>query len=92
MPTYKIRDTKTGLFQVGGSFSWFTSVGKTWSNLGSLKTHLSLLRVYETSSDKGPLSDTWEVVEYDEVRTFPVSEIVSNEVIKTSGSNKGKSK
>jgi hypothetical protein len=44
MVMFKIRHKKTGLFSKGGSNArdiW-TKGGKTWSNIGHVKSHLTL--------------------------------------------------
>lgn len=39
LKVYKIQN-KEGLFSKGGRWPMFTKTGKTWSNIGHLKTHL----------------------------------------------------
>lgn len=42
---YKIRSSD-GLFSTGGYNPRFTSVGKTWSKVGYLKSHLVIVKSY----------------------------------------------
>ena len=44
---YKIRDVNTGLFSTGGMDPNWTTKGKTWTGLGSLKSHLRQFVTYE---------------------------------------------
>jgi hypothetical protein len=72
---YKIRDPKTGLFQTGGtSFhggARWSKRGKTWSTIGHLKQHLTLLREHSRYQRYGrtvtdvpdPVDPTWELVQ-----------------------------
>lgn len=40
---YKIYDPATGLFSSGGSMPKFSKRGKTWQNIGHVKSHVSLV-------------------------------------------------
>lgn len=40
LKVYKIQSKTTGLFSTGGTSPRFSRIGKTWSNIGHLKTHL----------------------------------------------------
>jgi hypothetical protein len=44
---YKIRDPQTGLFSSGGQNARWTEVGKVWTRLGDLKSHLRLTQYGE---------------------------------------------
>jgi hypothetical protein len=72
MKVYKIRDNETGLYSTGGYYFKFHKVGKTWTTLGHVKQHISMISDYYFGSDMGE----WEIVEYDltEVRHWPVAE------------------
>lgn len=76
---YKVYNTETGLYSKGGTQiqkcnSCWSKTGKTWSSIGSLKSHL-MQYTYQTyttvqgRSVKGPITftipDEWEVVEID---------------------------
>jgi hypothetical protein len=64
MKIFKIRDTTTGLFSMGGGSPRWTKKGKTWTNIGHVKSHIrGLDRRYIKNSDH------WEVVEYELVET-----------------------
>jgi hypothetical protein len=62
---FKIRDIQSGLFQDGGVHKvgyttepvW-TEEGKSWKNIGEVKSHLFLLK-----KSKVVISPFWEVVE-----------------------------
>lgn len=82
---YKIRDKNTGLFQLAGDRGW-SKVGKTWSKLAHIKTHLKLHTErrhtwntetcsWEPYSRKIP--DSWEIVvlRYVVGDVFPVSDL-----------------
>jgi len=64
MNIFKIRDTATGLFSMGGSCPRWSKKGKTWTNIGHIKTHIRGL-------DKRFIKnfDNWEVIEYELVET-----------------------
>ena len=61
---FKIRDSATGLWSGGGAYPYFSTKGKTWSNIRYVKTHL---RQFEQ------IPPTWEVVEI-EMRECAVNE------------------
>lgn len=56
---YKIRHRDTGLWSKGGSAPTFNKVGKTWSNIGHVKSHLS--GMYKVDIDE---ISKWEIVEF----------------------------
>ena len=76
MKLYKIRDTKTGLYSRGGSSCKVSGDKRHWSKLGRVWTTLGFLKSHLAMYKKVP--STWEVVELeiDEVRRFPVAELV----------------
>jgi hypothetical protein len=80
---FKVRDRATGLFASGGSFPHWSSVGKAWPNVGTLKRWLSTVDVYNagTSTLRGPLPESWEVVEYNEGKCFLVSGLLTGKII-----------
>jgi len=41
---FKLRHKETGLFSVGGIRNQFTKKGKTWSQIGHVKCHLSAVK------------------------------------------------
>lgn len=43
MKIYKIRRKSDGLFSTGGLTPRFTKTGKTWNQIGHLKSHFTLL-------------------------------------------------
>ncbi len=51
---FKIRDTETGLYSNGGTYPTFNKKGKSWSQIGHVKTHLVQFQA---------IPDTWEIVE-----------------------------
>ena len=53
--SFKIRDRETGLFSSGGTYPHFSKTGKVWSDIGHLKSHLSLLR---------EIPWNWEIITY----------------------------
>lgn len=76
---YKIRHKETGLFSVGGGTPSWTKLGKTWSSLGTLRSHIALYLVsscdekYRTSkygwgrslpeSVEAEMLKNWQIVE-----------------------------
>ncbi len=48
---YKIRRKTDGLYSTGGVYPKFTKIGKVWSSLGHLKSHMRQLFDTEYSSD-----------------------------------------
>lgn len=76
MKVYKIRDAETGLFSTGGTSTQWTKSGKTWSNIGHVKSHI---RQYANVSGvmvyKNAEVVTLEVKE-DELETTPVKDIL----------------
>lgn len=67
MTFYKIRNKNTGLFSKGGQNPRFTKNGKTWNNLGHVKTHLNLhtgSAYYGRGRVNQAYLDSIEVVEY----------------------------
>lgn len=64
MKIFKIRDAQTGLFSMGGMFPRWTKKGKSWSNIGHVKTHIKNLSRHLIKN-----IDHWEVVEYELVET-----------------------
>lgn len=62
---YKVRDPKTGLFQVEGVYPRWTKNGKAWSTLGHLRSHFTSMREYKNSIDPD-----WEILEF-KVETTP---------------------
>ena len=63
MKVYKIRDKRTGLFSTGGTSPRWTTVGKSWSCIGHVKCHLTLLQDLGRSK-KFQVPEEWDVVEY----------------------------
>lgn len=60
---YKIRNKTSGLFSTGGSSPGFTKVGKTWSTIGYLKSHLTMWADMGYHQPPRPFPDNWEIVE-----------------------------
>jgi len=56
---YKIRHSDTGLWSKGGTSPSFNKVGKTWSNIGHVKSHLN--GMYKIDIDE---ISKWEIVEF----------------------------
>lgn len=58
---YKIRHRKSGLYSTGGMYPRWSRAGKTWCNLGRLRSHLSqhLGTKYRSGTDMSE----WMVVE-----------------------------
>ncbi len=70
MKVYKIRNPE-GLFSRGGSTPQWSKNGKTWSGIGPLKSHLTMIR-YENDHYKKPLYNPYEgceVLEFTYVQT-----------------------
>jgi len=53
MTIYKIRHIESGLYSTGGVSPKWTKAGKTWNNIGHLKSHL---RTYITANIAGRVS------------------------------------
>ena len=69
---YKIRSKKTGLYSLGGGSydeSNFNDTGKTWKNIGHVKSHLNMYGEEETSN--------WEIVTFAlvEIDKFDVADL-----------------
>jgi hypothetical protein len=64
MKIFKIRDTATGLFSMGGHSPRWTKKGKAWTNIGHVKNHINNLSRHVIKN-----VDHWEVVEYELVET-----------------------
>lgn len=73
---YKIKNKSTGLYKSAGSYGGWHKEGKTWTNLGRLRAHLTLSLngriIHEALTD-------WEIIEY-EVKQIDIKNI--NDVIK----------
>ena len=83
---YKIRDKNTGLFSSGGMTPKWSTIGKTYNNLGTLKSHLRQ-HISHYTSEKGrhykDLPENWELVEYDIIESDGISlDIVSTQIKK----------
>ena len=63
MIKYKIYDIKTGLYSLGGHTPKFNKVGKMWSTLGHVKTHLNYFKA---------IPDTWKIVEVQITESFNI--------------------
>jgi hypothetical protein len=60
MLVYKIKN-QDGLFSTGGTRPYFNKTGKTWSNIGHIKTHLK--QFYNSSSRKWNLPPNYNGAE-----------------------------
>ena len=56
---YKIRDLKTRLYSSGGSDPTWSKKGKVWTDLSSLKHHLTLYCKY----NQAEIPVLWEIIE-----------------------------
>lgn len=84
MRVYKIRDKETGLYNTGGTGSYWSKQGRLWTGIGHLKQHLSSITHDHTPWRKRrsfTLPPGWELVEFDlvETRTIPVAELTGGE-------------
>ncbi len=61
MKVYKIKDTNTGLFSLGGRGMRFNEKGKTWNTLGGLKNVLNYRHI-SWDSDYGTTPVTRYIV------------------------------
>lgn len=67
MRVYKIRDTKTGLYSMGGCAPKWSRVGKVWTTEGALKSHLTLwMCTTEYRMPVRQVPKSWEVVVLEE--------------------------
>jgi hypothetical protein len=68
---FKIRDSKTGLYSLGGNPPRWNKQDKVWKTAGQLASHLSMFRV-------DGIPSTWEVVHLvtEQVARQPVDEFV----------------
>lgn len=75
MSVYKIRSKKTGLYSQGGAgpIGW-SKVGKAWSSLAALKSHLTLYRG-ELSGRSRKIPNDWEVVVFVEGSTIDADKL-----------------
>lgn len=73
MLCYKIKN-KDGLFSTGGKSPKFKKKGKSWSSLGHLKNHLTLVNEYPNFHNiyKDCVVVTYELTEVELAGTFPV--------------------
>lgn len=60
---FKIRDSSTGLFSLGGYGPGWDTEGKTWKTIGNLRRHLLLFKRGYMSNVSKEIPTTWEVVE-----------------------------
>jgi len=51
MTIYKIRHADSGLYSTGGTTPKWTKTGKTWNNIGHLKSHLRTYIAANTKDD-----------------------------------------
>lgn len=58
---YKIRDSKTGLYSLGGSRVAWNDHGKSWSTIGKVKCSLTNWLHY---NQKKFIPQSWEIVEF----------------------------
>lgn len=59
---FKIRDRTTGLFSEGGQYDKWSTIGKSWTTLRSLKSHVAMLR-----QDSKIIPVNWEIVVYEAI-------------------------
>ena len=80
---YKIRHKVTGLYSKGGTWvssdgtgMWWSKVGKTWSSIGTLRSHLTLVM---SEPRRGVDMSNWEVVTHEvrETQAQPVHEVLT---------------
>lgn len=73
---YKIRNLTTGLYSSGGLTPSWNKRGKTWNNIGHIKSHLTGYKAHGKKS----IPREWEVVEYafEKARehVIPIEEII----------------
>lgn len=74
---FKIRHRDTGLYSTGGQWPSWTRAGKTWSNLGTLRSHLA--QHLGDKHRRGTDMSAWQVVEIEvrEVAHHSVHEMLS---------------
>lgn len=76
IPTvYKIFNTTTNLYSSGGMYPEWTRVGKTWSNITNLRSHLKQFSRYNKR-----IPDDWIVIELngsDKISTLNILDILN---------------
>jgi hypothetical protein len=80
---YQIRRKSDGLYSTGGQFPTFNQTGKTWKNIGHVKSHMRLGREYGQSetvrNNFYQPEDNFEIVEavFEKIehRYIPLQEI-----------------
>lgn len=77
---YKIRNRETGLYSSGGQWPSWSRAGKTWTNLGPLRSHLAQ-HLGDKNYHKGTDMSQWQVVEIEvrEVAYREVHEMLSSQ-------------
>lgn len=92
MKAYKIRDKNTGLFSRGGSYNYdiWSKNGKTWANIGHVKSHLRQFFDSKNHLSKTYPYDNAEIVEieinYDACPREDVNDFIKNMVGESNGS------
>jgi hypothetical protein len=82
MKMWKIRNKETGEFSKGGSSTWniWTKGGKTWTNIGHVKSHLNTWVYINGELKNGYPYHNAEIVEVevelDDCFAYPVSNVV----------------
>ena len=62
MIIYKIKDKGTGQYSTGGKNPNWTKLGKTWSSIGTLKSHITLIEKQFSESSRNVYKNC-EIVE-----------------------------
>lgn len=76
---YKIRHRETGLYSTGGQWPSWTRSGKTWTTLGTLRSHLAQ-HLGDKRHRRATDMSQWQVVEIEvrEVAHHDVHSILSS--------------
>lgn len=86
---YKVKDITTGLYSCGGVEPIFNKRGKTWNNIGHIKSHLIGVKQHmETQQNRQwaakPAKEykfaNWEIQEFvfeqKDCKTIPIEELI----------------
>ena len=86
---YKIKDITTGLYSCGGLQPVFNKRGKTWNNIGHVKSHLIGIKQHVETQKKATYHRTpikeyqfknWEIQEFvfeqKDCKVIPIEELI----------------
>lgn len=75
---FKILDTASGLYSLGGLLPAWNAEGKTWRTRGQVAAHLKLYSRGAFAQERNKIPDTWTVVEY---KLTPVKRVRASSLV-----------